>query len=1146
MEEINVEAINSTEKGGRGMKQWIMQTIVSVRGTIAGMCLLIIVVTGVGTGALSEVSCDVALGDTRDHSSDTLTTCFGSSTDALDSIVAQLLFISSSASESAVYAFLQRAVVEAERLNLVADTVERNSRKDGTWTHRQMGYVWSQLVTVVRANSVNILGASFTAEDASASCQLRPDVPGGVALVLQHEDNATHIEYGPAMPITADMNRSAPTLWLPAGSKAIANELARGTIGPGSLWEYGDVKWGVLEIFGDFLGTFVVSRMEDPTNSVGSVQTMIIVSLANVQTFLAELASKTHEATGADTRIYTSIASSWMVTEMTKRTGYPQDVLDSLQQVGVLTGVSHGLGVEKKVRFDDFFQVNKTHSLMMQDVHADDPIIRGVAQAIQRTPGSYAHFSQQQAERALRIVRPTVPTDFTDSADDMFMSRINETHVQEGHYVNVRRIQDGHGLDWWMTVSLSEEHVMRNVSLASRAAAASTLVEREKVSDEVNRTRLQSRFFIVGLAVVLVVLSVLATHFVLKALLVMQDEMANVAQMNFINTTKNVKASSMFYEMREMQANFLMMARNLLEYKAYVPEAVLGSNTSLPAGDPGAASKRVSPPTGDVTVMFTDIQGSTKLWKRSAQDMNAAIEQHNAIIRAVYREYNGYEVKTIGDSFMLTFKDPVLAIRTALEIQHRFKQAKWPERLRLPAAGLVVRIGLHHGSTIAEENPITGRVDYRGSTVNKASRVEAKAKGGTICISRDMTAIIEGRKNGWTDIQHSPVLHPLGPQELRGLGPGHELFLLAPKSLQCRFSVSHTDCTPVEDADTQIDKENASDDRSVASSGSRLGIGSTLKKTELFLMKASGTVAVCKLNTKISYDTVYDDFNLIVRCAAEAAISFDGQIAAVVASEVLITFNTSKRCRQHVTSALRLAEYLETRTQSIMRLGIATGDFLHGNVGTSKQRYTTSLGTPLIVAEAAAEYAEEAGFYALFADATRESNALERNDTQHVAECLFLADKWFYTKESRTVAVYQVSTEGLKALMSVWGDGNDAMQCPLLTASGRSDAGASLGEPNDARAAASLFGSLFKNASKEYFQRVVADISLQPPSLLCTNHQRILKGVCYESLSEGYRVRVNFSRAPQDELKMNARNETFVTPIRSNVPTLPPVPARFR
>eukprot|EP01061_Rhynchopus_euleeides_P016717 TRINITY_DN2802_c0_g1_i8.p1 TRINITY_DN2802_c0_g1~~TRINITY_DN2802_c0_g1_i8.p1 ORF type:complete len:1134 (+),score=359.80 TRINITY_DN2802_c0_g1_i8:39-3440(+) len=1079
-----------------------LRNIVSVRGAIAGLCLIVIVFTGVGTGLFAQDTCDSALSQTRDQSDHSLAMYRNSSDASLSDTVTQLLFYASSATETAVRGFFEEAYKESHRLEILIRQIHAADNKQGNWSQSLRRELWHQVHTATTANHVNIIGATIRSGGGSITLQHFY----GILFAIYSYPNRTTFELGLAEPITGLLLRNNPYHQTYISASSTTSKLMSGFGSTPPLWNLGDMRWSSLETYTYGTIASFTSRMEDPAGSVSEITTMTHVSLNRIRDYLHTIASTTGSATGAETRIYTSVRGSWIVDRMQARGGYPADMINSQRQTDMLTGVSHGLSVRLEQQFNPHTNAMDTVAAAMRDIEADDAVVRGVANAIHSLRGGYEEvFALPSRSTHLQIVRPQRDGDFNTTGDRIFKQAINDTHLEEPHYVTVTRVNSTkYGLDWWLTVSLNAQHVLENVELTSREVEAETESQRQQVTDNVSEGRLRSWLFIAGLAVFLVVASILATHFVLRPILVIQDEMANVAQMKLKKVSANVKATSPFHEVRDMQANFLQMAANLLEYRAYVPESVLhegssGSSTEM------TAERRVAP-TGDVAVMFTDIQGSTQLWKRSAADMNTALEQHNQIIRDVYRQHDGYEVKTIGDSFMLTFQDTVSAVRVALEIQHRFKQASWPERLRLPEAGLVVRIGINCGNVIVEENPITGRVDYRGSTINMASRLEAKARGGTVCITPTVVSAIEASKGAFAGLPHHPLLHPIGRHELRGLGDGHELYLITPGYLRQRYSDLCKECTPVEVYDDE-QKEGFTPRSMMSQKSSEEGkiMSLQMKKTELFLLRTSGTVAVCRLNTYHG-GKVFDEFNLLVRSAAEAAISLDGQVAAVSAAQVVVTWNASKRCRQHVTSALRFAEYLENRTQSIMRLGIATGDFLHGNVGTLKQRYTTSLGTPLLVAEAAAEYAAESDFYTIYADASNTGDALQRHESQHVSRSLFLCDVWFCPRLSLKLQVYVLNTEMLQALMNEWGTD--------LTGRVLSDATNEAGIKG-MRDAAQLFRTTIDAKSGTITGTTLScleDLSETCP--LAAHHLKALERAAAEDMKLGFLTRSDLSRAP--------------------------------
>ena len=76
-----------------------------------------------------------------------------------------------------------------------------------------------------------------------------------------------------------------------------------------------------------------------------------------------------------------------------------------------------------------------------------------------------------------------------------------------------------------------------------------------------------------------------------------------------------------------------------------------------------------SPPTGTLTLLFTDIEGSTRMWERSPQAMQAALARHDELLRRAIEERGGYVFKTVGDAFCATFPTAPDALEAALDAQ---------------------------------------------------------------------------------------------------------------------------------------------------------------------------------------------------------------------------------------------------------------------------------------------------------------------------------------------------------------------------------------------------------------------------------------------------------------------------------------------
>ncbi|KAM0563943.1 hypothetical protein ACHAPJ_000151 [Fusarium lateritium] len=162
-------------------------------------------------------------------------------------------------------------------------------------------------------------------------------------------------------------------------------------------------------------------------------------------------------------------------------------------------------------------------------------------------------------------------------------------------------------------------------------------------------------------------------------------------------------------------------------------------------------------PTGNVSIVFTDIKNSTNLWEMYPSAMRSAIKLHNEVMRRQLRRIGGYEVKTEGDAFMVSFPTATSALLWTFAVQMQLLDVNWPSEVlnsvscqpvydkdnSLIFKGLSVRMGIHFGDCVSETDPVTRRMDYFGPMVNKASRISAVADGGQITVSTDFISEIQ-------------------------------------------------------------------------------------------------------------------------------------------------------------------------------------------------------------------------------------------------------------------------------------------------------------------------------------------------------------------------------------------------------------------
>src|SRR6266508_1046352 len=137
-------------------------------------------------------------------------------------------------------------------------------------------------------------------------------------------------------------------------------------------------------------------------------------------------------------------------------------------------------------------------------------------------------------------------------------------------------------------------------------------------------------------------------------------------------------------------------------------------------------------PTGTVTFLFTDIEGSTRLLQELGARYATVRDEHAAIVRRAIAECDGVEVSTQGDSFFVAFRSPVEAVSAAVAAQQGLTTHDWS-----PGDPLKVRMGLHTG-----EGVLSGD-DYVGIDVNRAARIADAAHGGQVILSEATRGLVE-------------------------------------------------------------------------------------------------------------------------------------------------------------------------------------------------------------------------------------------------------------------------------------------------------------------------------------------------------------------------------------------------------------------
>ncbi len=167
-------------------------------------------------------------------------------------------------------------------------------------------------------------------------------------------------------------------------------------------------------------------------------------------------------------------------------------------------------------------------------------------------------------------------------------------------------------------------------------------------------------------------------------------------------------------------------------------------------------------PSGTVTFVFTDIEGSTGLLKQLGERYDELLTDHRRIVRDTFTGLNGVEIDTQGDAFFFAFGRARDAVEAAVEAQRAHASTSWPDD-----ATVRVRMGLHTGE------PALGSEGYLGLDVVRAARICTSAKGGNVLLS-ETTRLLVG-----SSLPEGVVVHPVGARHLKDIDQPEQVYELA-------------------------------------------------------------------------------------------------------------------------------------------------------------------------------------------------------------------------------------------------------------------------------------------------------------------------------------------------------------------------------
>ena len=167
-------------------------------------------------------------------------------------------------------------------------------------------------------------------------------------------------------------------------------------------------------------------------------------------------------------------------------------------------------------------------------------------------------------------------------------------------------------------------------------------------------------------------------------------------------------------------------------------------------------------PSGTVTFVFSDIEGSTALVKRLGDRYGDVLADHRRLMREALGERGGVEIDTQGDAFFFAFARARDAVAASVEAQRAHAAHAWPE-----GVGVRMRMGLHTGE------PAVGEEGYHGLDVVRAARLCGAAAGGSVLLSETTRALVGSA------VPDGVAVHPVGERRLKDLDEPERVYELA-------------------------------------------------------------------------------------------------------------------------------------------------------------------------------------------------------------------------------------------------------------------------------------------------------------------------------------------------------------------------------
>ena len=288
-------------------------------------------------------------------------------------------------------------------------------------------------------------------------------------------------------------------------------------------------------------------------------------------------------------------------------------------------------------------------------------------------------------------------------------------------------------------------------------------------------------------------------------------------------------------------------------------------------------------PTGTVTFLFTDIEGSTRLWEQYPEAMGKALARHDALLREAIESHNGVVFKTIGDAFCAAFPTALEALQSALSAQQALVTEPWPQETPIR-----VRIALHTGTAQERDR------DYFGRPVNRVARLLAIGHGEQVLLSQ---ATYEQAHDHLPQGYH---LKDLSSHRLKDLQQPEHVFQLVAAGLPSAFPPLRSLQAFANNLPVQLTSFIGREKEIQA-------VKSLLARTRLLTLTGSGGCGKTRLALQLAADLI-EEYSDGVWLVELAALSDPALVPQIVAAALGLREEPGRSLTQTVT------DYLQTKT----------------------------------------------------------------------------------------------------------------------------------------------------------------------------------------------------------------------------------------